>query len=49
MLEGMGLEAGLSWDLGLEGHVQVLDVLDVVADSATARCPTSCASPTPSC
>ena len=32
MLESMGLEAGLSWDLGIEGHVQVLDVLDVVAD-----------------
>ena len=28
----MGLEAGLSWDLGLEGHVEVLDVIDVVAD-----------------
>ncbi len=32
MLESMGLEAGLSWDLGIEGHVQVLDVLDVVVD-----------------
>ena len=32
MLESMGLEAGLSWDLGIEGHVQVLDALDVVVD-----------------
>jgi hypothetical protein len=31
-LAGMGLDAGLSWDLGLEGHVEVLDVLDLVPD-----------------
>jgi hypothetical protein len=28
----MGLDAGMSWDLGLEGHVEVLNVNDVVAD-----------------
>jgi hypothetical protein len=31
-LQHMGLDAGLSWDLGLEGHVEVLDVIDAVAD-----------------
>ncbi len=31
-LQYMGLEAGLSWDLGLEGHVEVLEVIDAVAD-----------------
>lgn len=31
-LKHMGLDAGLSWDLGLEGHVEVLEVIDVVAD-----------------
>lgn len=31
-LAAMGLDAGLSWDLGLDGHVQVLEVLDMVAD-----------------
>lgn len=31
-LEHMGLDAGLSWDLGLEGHVEVLEVIDVIAD-----------------
>jgi hypothetical protein len=31
-LRDMGLDAGMSWDLGLEGHVEVLDVLDVLAD-----------------
>jgi hypothetical protein len=28
----MGLDAGISWDLGLEGHAEVLEILDVVAD-----------------
>jgi hypothetical protein len=32
MVEHMGLEAGLAWDLGIEGSAQVLDVLDVVVD-----------------
>ncbi|MGH2833117.1 MAG: hypothetical protein ACRDK2_10115 [Solirubrobacteraceae bacterium] len=32
LLAGMGLQAGLSWDLGLEGYVEVLDVLGVVTD-----------------
>jgi hypothetical protein len=32
MLEDMGLQAGLSWDMGLEGSVEVLDVLDVLPD-----------------
>ena len=31
-LTSMGLQAGLSWDLGLEGYVEVLDVSDVRAD-----------------
>jgi hypothetical protein len=31
-LQHMGLDAGLSWDLGLEGHVEVLEVIDAVAD-----------------
>jgi hypothetical protein len=31
-LKDMGLDAGMSWDLGLEGHVEVLNVNDVVAD-----------------
>jgi len=31
-LTDMGLGAGMSWDLGLEGHVEVLEVIDVVAD-----------------
>ena len=31
-LREMGLDAGISWDLGLEGHAQVLEILDVVAD-----------------
>lgn len=31
-LKDMGLEAGISWDLGLEGHAEVLEVIDVVAD-----------------
>jgi hypothetical protein len=32
MLQNMGLNAGLSWDLGLEGYVEVQKVHDVVAD-----------------
>jgi hypothetical protein len=31
-LKDMGLDAGISWDLGLEGRAEVLEVLDVVAD-----------------
>jgi hypothetical protein len=31
-LKSMGLDGGMSWDLGLEGHVEVLNVNDVVAD-----------------
>jgi hypothetical protein len=31
-LQHMGLDAGLSWDLGLEGHVEVLELLDARAD-----------------
>jgi hypothetical protein len=36
-LSGMGLDAGLSWDLGLEGHVEVLEVTDAVADVRQSR------------
>ena len=32
VLTSMGLQAGLSWDLGLEGYVEVLDVSHVAAD-----------------
>jgi len=32
MLEDMGLQSGLSWDMGLEGSVEVLDIIDAVAD-----------------
>jgi hypothetical protein len=39
MLERMGLEAGLSWDLGIEGHAQVLDVLDVGVDIRDRKLP----------
>jgi hypothetical protein len=31
-LKEMGLDAGISWDLGLEGHAEVLEILDVLAD-----------------
>lgn len=31
-LQHMGLDTGLSWDLGLEGHVEVIEVIDVIAD-----------------
>lgn len=31
-LRDMGLDAGMSWDLGLEGHVEVLELIDVIAD-----------------
>jgi hypothetical protein len=31
-LKEMGLDAGISWDLGLEGHAEVIEVMDVVAD-----------------
>ena len=31
-LRDMGLGAGMSWDLGLEGHVEVLELIDVIAD-----------------
>jgi hypothetical protein len=31
-LEDMGLDAGISWDLGLAGRAEVLEILDVVAD-----------------
>jgi hypothetical protein len=31
-LTGMGLQAGLSWDLGLEGYVEVLEVAEIAAD-----------------
>jgi len=32
MLEDMGLQAGLSWDMGLEGSVEVLDLINVLPD-----------------
>jgi hypothetical protein len=32
MLQDMGLQAGLSWDMGLEGSVEVLDLIDAVPD-----------------
>jgi hypothetical protein len=38
-LANLGLAAGLSWDLGLEGYVEVLDVLDVIADLRNASLP----------
>ena len=47
-LAGMGLDAGLSWDLGLEGRVQVLEVSTSSLTSATDRSRTSCDFPTPS-
>jgi hypothetical protein len=31
-LKEMGLDAGISWDLGLEGHAEVIEIIDVVAD-----------------
>ena len=40
-LKDMGLDAGMSWDLGLEGHVEVLNVNDVVADIRDRTLPTS--------
>jgi hypothetical protein len=39
MLEHLGLEAGLSWDLGIEGSAQVLDVLDLVVDIRDRKLP----------
>ena len=45
----MGLDAGMSWDLGLEGHVEVLDVIDAIADIRNSKpSPTSSGSRTPS-
>jgi hypothetical protein len=38
-LANLGLAAGLSWDLGLEGYVEVLHVLDVIADVRNASLP----------
>lgn len=38
-LRDMGLDAGMSWDLGLEGHIEVLDVIDVIADIRDRRLP----------
>ncbi|HEY7933598.1 MAG TPA: hypothetical protein VID48_07215, partial [Solirubrobacteraceae bacterium] len=39
MLENMGMSAGLSWDVGLEGNVEVHKVLDVTADTRTRALP----------
>lgn len=39
MLENMGMSAGLSWDVGLEGNVEVQEVLDVTADTRTGLLP----------
>jgi len=39
MIKHLGLEAGLSWDLGIEGSAQVLDVLDVVVDIRDRKLP----------
>jgi hypothetical protein len=36
-LKDMGLAAGLSWDLGLEGHIEVLELIDVIADIRDSR------------
>jgi hypothetical protein len=36
-LRDMGLAAGLSWDLGLEGHVEVLELIDLIADVRDSR------------
>jgi hypothetical protein len=36
-LKDMGLDAGLSWDLGLEGHAEVIEILDVLADIRDSR------------
>lgn len=39
MLENMGLSAGLSWDVGLEGNVEVHKILDVTPDIRTGLLP----------
>jgi hypothetical protein len=36
-LEDMGLDTGLSWDLGLEGHAEMIEILDVRADIRNSR------------
>jgi hypothetical protein len=36
-LKDMGLDAGLSWDLGLDGHAEVIEIVDVVADIRDSR------------
>jgi hypothetical protein len=36
-LKDMGLDAGLSWDLGLEGHAEVIEIVDVLADIRDSR------------
>ena len=36
-LKSMGLDAGLSWDLGLEGHAEVIEILDVLPDVRDSR------------
>ena len=39
MLENMGMSAGLSWDVGLEGNVEVHKVIDVTPDTRTGLLP----------
>ena len=39
MLERMGLSAGLSWDVGLDGNVEVDKILDVTADIRAGALP----------
>lgn len=36
-LKSMGLDAGLSWDLGLEGRVEVIDLVDALPDIRDSR------------
>jgi hypothetical protein len=36
-LKSMGLDAGLSWDLGLEGRVEVIEIVDVLPDVRDSR------------
>lgn len=33
----MGLDAGISWDLGIDGHAEVTEVIDVIADVRDSR------------
>lgn len=36
-LKSMGLDAGLSWDLGLEGRIEVIELIDALPDIRDSR------------